>query len=165
MRFILGFSFLQHMNAHQAYEAQISSMAKALSKLEEQRRHDQDEKALILSDLASVRELCVKLDSSKEQFSRQLTSRNMEYERVSVSPHVQNTICIEARLLCLAKDYMLEKRKGKPDSSRRGHYKLVTYPLFPAVCRFYGNFIPFLSIYAIRCSAQPALAEVSQAYS
>ncbi|XP_056414343.1 centrosomal protein of 135 kDa [Hyla sarda] len=72
----------EHMNAHQAYEAQISSMAKALSKFEEQLRHEQDEKALILSDLASVRELCVKLDSSKEQFSKQLTTRNMEYERV-----------------------------------------------------------------------------------
>ncbi|XP_044155360.1 centrosomal protein of 135 kDa isoform X2 [Bufo gargarizans] len=72
----------EHMNAHQAYETQISSMAKALSKLEEQLRREQDEKALILSDLASVRELCVKLDSSKEQFSRQLTARNMEYERL-----------------------------------------------------------------------------------
>ncbi|CAI9553002.1 unnamed protein product [Staurois parvus] len=72
----------EHMNAHQAYEAQISSMTKAVSKLEEQLRHELDEKALILSDLASVRELCVKLDSSKEQFSRQLTARNMEYERL-----------------------------------------------------------------------------------
>ncbi|XP_073501552.1 centrosomal protein of 135 kDa isoform X3 [Phyllobates terribilis] len=72
----------EHMNAHQAYETQISSMAKALSKYEEQLRHELDEKALVLSDLASVRELCVKLDSSKEQFSRQLTARNMEYERV-----------------------------------------------------------------------------------
>ncbi|XP_040274763.1 centrosomal protein of 135 kDa isoform X3 [Bufo bufo] len=72
----------EHMNAHQAYETQISSMAKALSKLEEHLRREQDEKALILSDLASVRELCVKLDSSKEQFSRQLTARNMEYERL-----------------------------------------------------------------------------------
>ncbi|XP_068134682.1 centrosomal protein of 135 kDa isoform X2 [Hyperolius riggenbachi] len=72
----------EHMNAHHAYEAQISSMAKTMSKLEEQLRLQQDEKALILSDLASVRELCVKLDSSKEQFSRQLTTRNIEYERV-----------------------------------------------------------------------------------
>ncbi|XP_071980165.1 centrosomal protein of 135 kDa [Engystomops pustulosus] len=72
----------EHMNAHQAYEVQISSMAKALSKLEEQLRHEQDEKAMILSDLGSVRELCVKLDSNKEQFSRQLTARNMEYERL-----------------------------------------------------------------------------------
>ncbi|XP_069600550.1 centrosomal protein of 135 kDa isoform X2 [Ranitomeya imitator] len=72
----------EHMNAHQAYETQISSMAKAMAKYEEQLRHELDEKALVLSDLASVRELCVKLDSSKEQFSRQLTARNMEYERV-----------------------------------------------------------------------------------
>ncbi|XP_040190641.1 centrosomal protein of 135 kDa isoform X2 [Rana temporaria] len=72
----------EHMNAHQAYEVQISSMTKTVSKLEEQLRHELDEKALILSDLASVRELCVKLDSSKEQFSRQLTARNMDYERL-----------------------------------------------------------------------------------
>ncbi|KAM9331146.1 centrosomal protein of 135 kDa [Gastrophryne carolinensis] len=72
----------EHMNAHQAYEVQISSMAKAMSKLEDQLRLEQDEKALILSDLASVRELCVKLDSSKDQYSRQLTARNMECERV-----------------------------------------------------------------------------------
>ncbi|KAM4052055.1 centrosomal protein of 135 kDa isoform 3-T3 [Anomaloglossus baeobatrachus] len=72
----------EHMNAHQAYETQISSMAKALSKYEEQLRHELDEKAFVLSDLASVRELCVKLDTSKEQFSRQLTARNIEYERV-----------------------------------------------------------------------------------
>ncbi|CAN2388620.1 centriole-centriole cohesion [Pristimantis euphronides] len=72
----------EHMNAHQAYEVQIANMTKAFSKLEEQLRHEQEEKALILSDLASVRELCVKLDSNKEQFSRQLTARNMECERV-----------------------------------------------------------------------------------
>lgn len=76
--------FLQHMNAHQAYEAQVSSMTKTMSKLEEQLRLELDEKALILSDFASVRELCVKLDSSKEQLSRQLTAKSMECERVSV---------------------------------------------------------------------------------
>ncbi|XP_053314564.1 centrosomal protein of 135 kDa [Spea bombifrons] len=72
----------EHMNAHQAYESQISSMAKAMSKLEEQLRQEQNEKESLLSDLASVRELCVKLDSNKEHFSRQLTARNMENERV-----------------------------------------------------------------------------------
>ncbi|MEE6461966.1 hypothetical protein FKM82_001457 [Ascaphus truei] len=72
----------EHMNAHQAYESQISSMVKTMSKLEEQLRHEQNEKTSILSDLSSVRELCVKLDSSKEHFSRQLTTKNMEHERV-----------------------------------------------------------------------------------
>ncbi|KAM4810491.1 centrosomal protein of 135 kDa [Rhinophrynus dorsalis] len=72
----------EHMNAHQAYESQISSMAKTMSRMEEQLRREQEEKANALSDLSSVRELCVKLDSSKENFSRQLTARNMEHERV-----------------------------------------------------------------------------------
>ncbi|KAM8939873.1 centrosomal protein of 135 kDa [Pelodytes ibericus] len=72
----------EHINAHQAYESQISSMAKNMSKLEEQFRHEQNEKTSILTDLSSVRELCVKLDSSKEHFSRQLTVKNMEHERI-----------------------------------------------------------------------------------
>lgn len=73
---------LEHINAHQAYESQISSMAKTMSKLEEELKYEQSQKASILSDLSSVRELCVKLDSNKELFSRQLTSKNIEHERV-----------------------------------------------------------------------------------
>ncbi|CAH2300228.1 Hypothetical predicted protein [Pelobates cultripes] len=72
----------EHMNAHQAYESQISSMAKSMSRLEDKLKHEQNEKDTILSDLSSVRELCVKLDSNKEHLSRQLTGRNMEYERL-----------------------------------------------------------------------------------
>uniref|UniRef100_A0A8C5LVC5 Centrosomal protein of 135 kDa n=1 Tax=Leptobrachium leishanense TaxID=445787 RepID=A0A8C5LVC5_9ANUR len=72
----------EHLNAHQAYESQVSSMAKSVSKLEDKLRFEQNEKDSILSDLSSVRELCVKLDSNKEHLSRQLTARNMEHERV-----------------------------------------------------------------------------------
>uniref|UniRef100_A0A5S6M0S4 Iroquois-class homeodomain protein irx-2 n=1 Tax=Xenopus tropicalis TaxID=8364 RepID=A0A5S6M0S4_XENTR len=88
----------EHMNAHQAYESQISSMAKTISKLEEQLRHEQNEKTAILADLSSVRELCVKLDSNKEHFSRQLTMRTMEHERVSVKEQLED-IKSEAELL------------------------------------------------------------------
>ncbi|KAG8453777.1 hypothetical protein GDO86_000415, partial [Hymenochirus boettgeri] len=72
----------EHLNAHQAYEAKILTLTKTVSKLEEHIRHVQNEKTSILADLSAVRELCVKLDSNKEQFSRQLTIRNMEHERV-----------------------------------------------------------------------------------
>ncbi|XP_069487721.1 centrosomal protein of 135 kDa [Ambystoma mexicanum] len=72
----------EHINAHQAYESQISSMAKTMSKLEEELKHEQSQKSSVLSDLNSVRELCVKLDSNQEHLSRQLTSKNIEYERV-----------------------------------------------------------------------------------
>uniref|UniRef100_A0A674ITG3 Centrosomal protein 135 n=1 Tax=Terrapene triunguis TaxID=2587831 RepID=A0A674ITG3_9SAUR len=72
----------EHINAHQAYESQLSSITKNMSRLEEDLKYEQEEKSSVLADLASMRELCMKLESSKELFSRQLTSKNMDYERV-----------------------------------------------------------------------------------
>uniref|UniRef100_A0A669EMD0 Centrosomal protein 135 n=1 Tax=Oreochromis niloticus TaxID=8128 RepID=A0A669EMD0_ORENI len=73
----------QHMQAIQAYEAQVSSLVRGMSRLEEELHKAQEEKAALLADLASVRELCVKLDSSKELTARQVTSRSMDLERVT----------------------------------------------------------------------------------
>ncbi|XP_058612187.1 centrosomal protein of 135 kDa isoform X2 [Onychostoma macrolepis] len=73
----------EHLNALQAYEAQVSSLARAMSRLEEEIQAARAEKASVLEDLASVRELCVKLDSSKELTVRQLTAKSMELERVT----------------------------------------------------------------------------------
>uniref|UniRef100_A0A4W4GW01 Centrosomal protein of 135 kDa n=1 Tax=Electrophorus electricus TaxID=8005 RepID=A0A4W4GW01_ELEEL len=73
----------EHMNAVQAYEAQVSALARAMSRLEEELRSARAEKTSVLADLASVRELCVKLDSSKEMTTRQLTAKSMELERVT----------------------------------------------------------------------------------
>ncbi|EMP25116.1 hypothetical protein UY3_17797 [Chelonia mydas] len=72
----------EHISAHQAYESQLSSITKNMSRLEEDLKYEQEEKSSVLADLASVRELCMKLESSKEHFSRQLTSKNLDYERV-----------------------------------------------------------------------------------
>lgn len=72
------------MNALQAYEAQVSSLVRATSRLEDELQSARAEKASVLADLASVRELCVKLDSSKELTTRQLAAKSMELERVSV---------------------------------------------------------------------------------
>ncbi|NWX46664.1 CP135 protein, partial [Steatornis caripensis] len=71
-----------HIVAHQAYESQISSVTKAKSKLEEDIKREKQDKSSALADLASVRELCVKLESNKELLSRQLTSKSIDYERV-----------------------------------------------------------------------------------
>ncbi|NXQ90069.1 CP135 protein, partial [Nyctibius grandis] len=71
-----------HIAAHQAYESQMSSFTKTMSKLEEDIKREKQDKSSVLADLASVRELCVKLESNKELLSRQLTSRSMDYERV-----------------------------------------------------------------------------------
>ncbi|KPP58913.1 hypothetical protein Z043_123220 [Scleropages formosus] len=70
------------MNAQQAYEQQASSLTKSMAHLEAELRAAQAEKVDVLTDLAAVRELCVKLDSSKEVMGRQLTSKSMELERV-----------------------------------------------------------------------------------
>lgn len=69
----------------QAYESQVSSLARAMSHLEEEVQTAQAEKASVLEDLASIRELCVKLDSSKEVTACQLTAKSMELERVRPS--------------------------------------------------------------------------------
>ncbi|MEQ2174772.1 hypothetical protein GOODEAATRI_011329, partial [Goodea atripinnis] len=67
--------------ALQAYEVQVSSLARGMSRLEEELHKAQEEKAALLSDLASIRELCVKLDSAKDLTARQLTSKSMDLER------------------------------------------------------------------------------------
>ncbi|XP_075278072.1 centrosomal protein of 135 kDa isoform X3 [Opisthocomus hoazin] len=71
----------EHVVAHQAYESQMSSITKNMSQLEEDLKRENQEKSAVLADLASVRELCVKLESNKELLSRQLTSKSMDYER------------------------------------------------------------------------------------
>ncbi|XP_048833259.1 centrosomal protein of 135 kDa isoform X2 [Brienomyrus brachyistius] len=72
----------EHLNAQQAYEMQASSLVKSLSRLEEELQAAHAGKAAALADLASVRELCVKLDSSKEATARKLASKSMELERL-----------------------------------------------------------------------------------
>lgn len=71
----------EHVNAHHAYESQISSMAKAMSQLEEELRRHEEEKTIVLNDLSSLRELCIKLDSGKDIMAQQLNSKNLELER------------------------------------------------------------------------------------
>ncbi|NXR44142.1 CP135 protein, partial [Hippolais icterina] len=71
-----------HIVAHQVYESQISSITKNMSRLEEDLKRENQDKASVLADLTSVRELCVKLEASKEVVARQLTSKSMDYERV-----------------------------------------------------------------------------------
>ncbi|XP_026647352.2 centrosomal protein of 135 kDa isoform X2 [Zonotrichia albicollis] len=71
-----------HIVAHQVYESQISSITKNMSRLEDDLKRENQDKASVLADLTSVRELCVKLEASKELLARQLTSKSMDYERV-----------------------------------------------------------------------------------
>lgn len=73
----------EHINAHHAYESQISSMVKAMARLEEELRHIENEKAAVLNDLSSLRELCIKLDSGKDLMTQQLNSKSLELEKAT----------------------------------------------------------------------------------
>ncbi|XP_055967246.1 centrosomal protein of 135 kDa [Sorex fumeus] len=72
----------EHISAHHAYESQISSMAKAIATLEEDLRNQENEKATVMNDMASLRELCIKLDSGKDLMIQQMNSKNLELERL-----------------------------------------------------------------------------------
>lgn len=64
------------------YKTQVASLTHGMSQVEGEIRVLQEEKASLLANLASVREVCVKMDSDKEIAARQLLQANMELERV-----------------------------------------------------------------------------------
>ncbi|XP_058884803.1 testis-specific gene 10 protein isoform X3 [Acipenser ruthenus] len=68
--------------AEDACKSQISHLNKSIMRLEDELRQTQSQKASVFSDLESTRELCIKLDTSKEMTSRQLSSKNLEMEQV-----------------------------------------------------------------------------------
>nr|XP_057930201.1 centrosomal protein of 135 kDa-like isoform X4 [Doryrhamphus excisus] len=80
----------------EAHDAQMPTLIQGMSRLEEELRIVEEEKAGLFADLASVRELCVKLDSDKEVAARQLLYKNMELERAATK---QDDALTEAVLL------------------------------------------------------------------
>ncbi|XP_069492743.1 testis-specific gene 10 protein isoform X4 [Ambystoma mexicanum] len=72
----------QHLSTEQSYKAQVCCVNKTNAKIEEELLKAKSEKAAVLNDLASTRELCIKLDSSKEVVTRQLNAKAQEVERL-----------------------------------------------------------------------------------
>lgn len=74
--------WLQHLNAEQAYELQVSNLTRSVGNLEEAMRQTEEDKHNLLEDLTAVRELCAKLEATKESIQRQLTSTSLDKEQV-----------------------------------------------------------------------------------
>ncbi|XP_071126603.1 centrosomal protein of 135 kDa-like isoform X3 [Mytilus edulis] len=72
----------KHLNAQQAYELQVSNLTRSVGNLEENLRIVEEEKQNLLVDLTAVRELCAKLEGSKESLQRQLTSASLDREQL-----------------------------------------------------------------------------------
>ncbi|XP_063300718.1 testis-specific gene 10 protein [Pelobates fuscus] len=73
-----------HVTTEQSYKSQINSLNKAASKMEGEAHQIKTEKSTVLNDLASTRELCVKLDSSKELLNRQLSAKIQDMEQLQM---------------------------------------------------------------------------------
>ncbi|XP_035680916.1 centrosomal protein of 135 kDa-like isoform X2 [Branchiostoma floridae] len=75
----------EHLAAQQAYELQVSNLTVSMQTLEEDLRQAEEEKGALGTDLSSVRELCVKLDTTKEALSRQLTQKSVDSEQAKTA--------------------------------------------------------------------------------
>ncbi len=68
------------------YEAQVSALTTSVAAQEEAARHADQEKHSILQDLSAVRDLCTKLEATKDSLQRQLAARTLDQEKVSPLP-------------------------------------------------------------------------------
>ncbi|KAL4230126.1 hypothetical protein ACF0H5_010511 [Mactra antiquata] len=72
----------EHLNAQQAYELQVSNLTRCVANLEDNLRQTDDDKNTLLSDLTAVRELCSRLEGTKESLQRQLTACTIDKEQL-----------------------------------------------------------------------------------
>ena len=61
---------------------QVSQLTRSVANLEEQLRLAEDERQGLLQDLTAVRDLCARLESTKDALQRQLTSKSLDHEKV-----------------------------------------------------------------------------------
>ena len=70
------------MHVQHEYEKQVSQLTMSIASQEEAARRGEEEKHNILLDLSAVRDLCTKLEATKDSLQRQLTARTLDQEKV-----------------------------------------------------------------------------------
>lgn len=90
----------EHLGAQQAYELQVSNLTRTLSNLEENLQQCEDDKKTLSHDISSVRDLCCRLEASKESLQRQLNAISVEKEQllVQINDMKQETDTIRSQL-------------------------------------------------------------------
>lgn len=71
---------------------QVSSLTKSIAHLEENLRLAEDDKHNLITDLSAVRDLCAKIEATKDSLQRQLTAKTLDHEKVPIHPHYRPSI-------------------------------------------------------------------------
>ena len=90
---------VQHVNAEHTYEVELSTLAQSVGALEEALRGVQGERDSLERDLLAVRDLCAKLELSRDSTQRQLVTKALDVEKVRTS---SRQTCLHVRLRSLS---------------------------------------------------------------
>uniref|UniRef100_A0A2C9M276 Uncharacterized protein n=1 Tax=Biomphalaria glabrata TaxID=6526 RepID=A0A2C9M276_BIOGL len=90
----------EHLQSHQAYEMQVSNLTRSVAHLEENLRVTEDDKQELLSDVSAARELCSRLETSKENLNRQLATIEMDKEQLQniIADLRQEAECLRSQI-------------------------------------------------------------------
>ncbi|KAK2148603.1 hypothetical protein LSH36_489g00052 [Paralvinella palmiformis] len=72
----------QHLHTESAYENQVAGLTRSVATLEESFKAAENEKHSIMQDLQAVRDLCARLEATKDNLQRQLTVKTLELEKL-----------------------------------------------------------------------------------
>ena len=73
---------MQFRRSQGSYEGQVATLTKSVQQLEDLLRHSELEKGELLRDLQAVRELCSRLEQSRDQLQRQHAAKTAENDQV-----------------------------------------------------------------------------------
>lgn len=78
----LEHEIMEHLQSQQTYENNVAGLTANIQHLQTEMQRVNEERTTMAMDLSSARDLNAKLDLGKEQFVRQLATKNVEYEQL-----------------------------------------------------------------------------------